>query len=126
VLAAERLQLANAKSDGSAEQEVAIRLEAAQTALATIDASAVGRDLPAIVPLREAYAARVARFAGAMTGPEGATPSASFWRATQLVLAHERATLAEWSATHQVDRAAAGLADRDIADEQAELDNAVR
>ncbi|HEX3707536.1 MAG TPA: MDR family MFS transporter, partial [Mycobacteriales bacterium] len=110
VLAAERLQLANAKSDGSAEQEVAIRLEAAQTALATIDASAVGRDLPAIVPLREAYAARVARFAGAMTGPEGATPSASFWRATQLVLAHERATLAEWSATHQVDRAAAGLA----------------
>jgi hypothetical protein len=125
VLQAERVELATANTDGSAEQEVAIRLEAARKALATIDASLATSDLPAIVPLREAYAARVARFTGLTAGPEGAAPSAAFWRATQQILARERATLAEWSASHEVDRVAAEMADRDIADEQAELDAAV-
>jgi EmrB/QacA subfamily drug resistance transporter len=125
VLQAERLQLANADSDGSAEQEVAIRLDAARTALATIDADAMARDLPAIVPLREAYAARVERFTGIAAGSGRSAPSDSFWRATQQILARERATLAEWSDTHQIDRAAANLADRDIADEQAEFADVV-
>jgi hypothetical protein len=125
VLQAERVALATANTDGSAEQEVAIRLDAARTALATIDARLATSDLPAIVPLREAYAARVARFTGLTDGPEGAEPSAAFWRATQQILARERATLAEWSASHEVDRVAAEMADRDIADEQAELGAAV-
>jgi hypothetical protein len=123
VLRAERQQLANADSEGSAEREVAIRLDAARRALATIDASPA-RDLPAIAPLREAYAARVARFTGIATaGPEGSAQSEAFWRATQQILARERATLAEWSADHQIDPDAALLADRDIADEQLDLDS---
>jgi hypothetical protein len=126
VLQAERQQLANADSDGSAQQEVTIRLDAARTALATIDASP-SKDLPAIAPLREAYAARVARFTGiAAAGPEGSSQSEAFWRATQEILAFERSTLREWSAAKEIDRVAADIADRDIADEQAELEVATR
>jgi EmrB/QacA subfamily drug resistance transporter len=125
VLQAERVELATANTDGSAEHEVAIRLDAARRALATIDARLATSDLPAIIPLRDAYAARVERFTGIAAGTEGAERSASFWRATQQILARERATLAEWSASHEVDRVAAETADRDIAEEQAELDAAV-
>ncbi|HEX3897980.1 MAG TPA: MDR family MFS transporter [Mycobacteriales bacterium] len=122
VLAAERVELATAKTDGSAERELAIRLDAARNALATIDASPATRDLPAIMPLREAYIARVDRFTGIADGTQGAGRSPSFWQATQQILARERATLEEWSAAHQIDRTAADQAERDIADEQAELD----
>jgi EmrB/QacA subfamily drug resistance transporter len=123
VLRTERKFLAGAGNAGtSAREEVSIRLQAAEAALARLDARQEVEHLAAIAPLREAYAARVERLQGVEAGAasrDDLTPT--FWRATALLLAVERETLAEWVVEDQVDATTADRAERDLAAETADL-----
>jgi EmrB/QacA subfamily drug resistance transporter len=123
VLRSERLVLSEADSAGTtAADEVAIRLRAARAALARLEAPRDSETASAVAPLREAYAARVARLEQASTGAAARDERPpSFWRATSMLLAIERQTLAEWGADDSIDGAVANRADRDLATEEADL-----
>jgi EmrB/QacA subfamily drug resistance transporter len=123
VLRSEReLLLAAGAGAGSAREELEIRLAAAKAALGRLEADAATVDPTAIAPLREAYQSRIERLETVASGAaarEDLTPA--FWRAIGLLLSVERTTLNEWSADNQIDVTTADRADRDLADEEAEL-----
>jgi EmrB/QacA subfamily drug resistance transporter len=123
VLRTERRTLADAgDSSASTRVELALRLHAAQAALAQIDAYEGVAGIPAITPLRDAYVTRIARLQAIETGAaerDDLTPS--FWRAAALLLARERETLAEWGAEDRVEAAVVDRAERDLATEAADL-----
>jgi hypothetical protein len=121
VLRTEREHLSRGVANPTAVDELAIRLAAARAALDCLESSPAAA-LPAVAPLREAYTSKIERLEG-MNG--GATSreemTSSFWQATAALLAIERETLITWSMDAQIDATAADRAERDLAEEQAEL-----
>jgi EmrB/QacA subfamily drug resistance transporter len=123
VLRTERRMLTDGERSGqTAGEEVSIRLAAARAALARLDEGTSRADLPAVAPLRAAYTARIERLEGVTSGAaarDDLTPA--FWRATAMLMAVERETLATWCAENLVDASVADRAERDLAAETAEL-----
>jgi EmrB/QacA subfamily drug resistance transporter len=122
VLRTEREMLTGTETAQTASQEISIRLAAATAALAQLDAGTTVTDPPAVAPLRNAYIARIDRLKGveaAAAARDDLTPD--FWQAVAVLLAVERETLANWGAENLVDPSVADRAERDLADEAADL-----
>jgi EmrB/QacA subfamily drug resistance transporter len=122
VLRTEREMLTGTETAQTASQEISIRLAAATAALAQLDAGTTVTDPPAVAPLRNAYIARIDRLKGveaAAAARDDLTPD--FWQAVAVLLAVERETLANWGAENVVDPSVADRAERDLADEAADL-----
>jgi hypothetical protein len=121
VLRTEREHLSGGVANPTAVDELAIRLAAARAALDCLEASPAAA-LPAVAPLREAYTSKIERLEGIKGGASAREEmTSSFWQATAALLAIERETLITWSMDAQIDATAADRAERDLAEEQAEL-----
>ncbi len=122
VLRTEREMLTGTETAQTASQEISIRLAAATAALAQLDAGTTVTDPPAVAPLRNAYIARIDRLKGVEAAAAARDDLTSdFWQAVAVLLAVERETLANWGAENVVDPSVADRAERDLADEAADL-----